>query len=100
MLHFALYYSIILTILFLIATGTVTDEDVSWIQAKELMKAMTKRIDPIRNSPLYFRSDTDITYAVPIDCIPEYEEYKFNKFWDYEENIRQKQLYNLLRDSS
>lgn len=99
MLHFALYYSIILSILFLIATGTVTDEDVSWIQAEELMKAMTKRIDPISNSSLYFRSDTDITFAVPVDYIPEYEEYKFNNFWDNEKNIRQKQLYNLLRDS-
>ena len=100
MWHFIIYCSTIFQILYLISTVTATDEDTSWIKAQELMASMTKRINPISNPSLYFGNDNDITFTIPLDYIPEYEEYKFDKFWISEDNLQQKHLYDLLRDSS
>ncbi|KAK5963943.1 ubiquitin ligase complex subunit HRD3 PWA37_004283 [Arxiozyma heterogenica] len=100
MWYLTIYCSAILPILYVISTAIAIDEDTSWIQAQELMKSMTKRIHPLSNPSLYFGHDTDITFTIPLDYIPEYEEYKFDKFWTSENNLKQKQLYDLLRDSS
>lgn len=77
-----------------------TDSDSSWLQAQKLMSGMTKRIDPISDSSLYLGDAYGITFTIPIDYLPEYEKYKFNVYWTDDASIKQKELYDLLRDSA
>lgn len=82
------------------AFDTESKLDSSWIQAQRLMSEMTKQVNPISNPSLYLRDSYGIGFTVPIDYIPDYEIYKFNMFWQNEATTRQKELYDLLRDSA
>lgn len=74
--------------------------DSSWKQAEKIIADMPKEIDPISDPSLYLGDSYGVTFTIPIDYIPEYETYKFNQFWTNEATTKQKELYDLLRDSS
>ncbi|CAL9737706.1 ERAD-associated E3 ubiquitin-protein ligase component Hrd3p [Monosporozyma servazzii] len=91
---------IIVPLSFLIKTTYAINNDSSWLEAQKLMTDMTIRIDPISDSTLYLGDAYGITFTIPIDYIPEYEAYKHEAYWVDDANTKQKQLYDLLRDSA